>query len=69
MTKGDLRRARKEARANGIPLDGELAVNGHNESPQPKRPVRRRKLREQHASREEQVARYIDCGPANWDDR
>lgn len=22
-----------------------------------------------HASREEQHARYIDCGPLNWDDR
>lgn len=25
--------------------------------------------RERHASREEQYARYIDCGPAAWDDR
>lgn len=24
---------------------------------------------ERYASREEQHARYIDCGPANWDDR
>jgi hypothetical protein len=40
------------------------AANAH-----PK-PVRKpRKFREKHASREEQYARYIDCGPQNWDDR
>lgn len=25
--------------------------------------------RKEHASRDEQHARYLDCGPANWDDR
>ena len=25
--------------------------------------------REKHASREEQHARYLDCGPLAWDDR
>jgi hypothetical protein len=33
-----------------------------------KRPTRTRN-RERKASREEQHARYIDCGPAAWDDR
>jgi hypothetical protein len=32
--------------------------------------VRRgRRAAERHASREEQHARYIDCGPGAWDDR
>lgn len=35
---------------------------------QPK-PVRYRAPRERVASREEQHARYIDCGPQAWDDR
>lgn len=26
-------------------------------------------IRERVASREEQQARYLDCGPQNWDDR
>lgn len=30
---------------------------------------RTRVVRERYASREEQHARYIDCGPSNWDDR
>jgi len=29
----------------------------------------RRAQREKYASREEQNARYIDCGPQAWDDR
>jgi hypothetical protein len=35
------------------------------------RPVysRPRKVSARYASREEQHARYIDCGPAAWDDR
>lgn len=28
-----------------------------------------RRVAERHASREEQNGRYIDCGPAAWDDR
>ena len=40
--------------------------NPHFRKPKLK-PVRR--FRERHASREEQHARYLDCGPQNWDDR
>ncbi len=36
----------------------------------PKRGLRAKAPRKERiASREEQHARYIDCGPANWDDR
>ncbi len=66
MTKGELRRARKAARQAGRPLGGELALHGHDET-KPKPAKRRRYNRV--ASREEQYARYLDCGPLNWDDR
>jgi len=69
MTKSELRKARKAARANGIPLTGELALHGRNErGPIAPKPARRRK-RNEYASRDEQYARYLDCGPQNWDDR
>jgi len=28
-----------------------------------------KRLGEKRATREEQNARYLDCGPANWDDK
>jgi hypothetical protein len=31
--------------------------------------AKRRNPRQKVATREEQHARYLDCGPANWDDR
>jgi hypothetical protein len=68
MTKGEIRKARKEARAKGIPLTGELAVSSQKEQNW----NREKSLREgwpKPASRTEQHARYIDCGPSNWDDR
>ena len=82
MTKGEIRKARKEARATGIPLTGELTL--HNKpsfasddlkaSGTAKmynlRPTARHTGRGvKSASRAEQYARYIDCGPSNWDDR
>lgn len=34
------------------------------------RPAKGKRVRrERHASREEQHGRYLDCGPAAWDDR
>jgi len=30
---------------------------------------RKRRYTERRASREVQYARYLDCGPQNWDDR
>jgi hypothetical protein len=30
---------------------------------------RGRAVRERQATREEQHARYLDCGPQNWDDK
>lgn len=33
------------------------------------KPLARRRRRTNVASREEQNARYIDCGPQAWDDR
>ena len=30
---------------------------------------RRKASRSEHASREEQNARYLDCGPLAWDDK
>ena len=74
MTKGEIRKARKEARAAGVPLTGELAIPG-----KPSFLAKAYNLRAtarptgrgvtKSASRAEQHARYIDCGPANWDDR
>lgn len=75
LTKGELRRARKEARAQGLPLNGELAIRNHDETPRPwdekRMRTRRRTVQVQpkSASRTEQAARYLDCGPAAWDDR
>ncbi len=69
MTKGELRKARKQARADGKPLDGELAINGRNESPAVMTKPKRTKSPSRYASRSEQHARYIDCGPSNWDDK
>jgi len=72
MTKGELRKARKQARAEGRPLVGELAIPGQ----QPTRvtadegrivTARRLRRRERVASRAEQQALYLDCGPAAWD--
>lgn len=34
-----------------------------------KRPIRVARVKPRVASREEQHARYIDCGPGAWDDR
>lgn len=71
MTKGELRKARRSAVAAGIELTGELAIPGvvvvvaHRPRPQ----TRIRRPRERVASREEQYARYLDCGPQAWDDR
>lgn len=41
MTKGELRKARKEAKANGQPLVGMLALPGRSLPAQMKVPVRR----------------------------
>lgn len=35
----------------------------------PSQPKHRRAPRERIASREVQYARYLDCGPLNWDDK
>jgi len=32
-------------------------------------PQKRTRRRGQHASRQEQYGRYLDCGPLAWDDR
>jgi len=37
--------------------------------PKPKKPRKPRAAKPKVASREEQHARYIDCGPGAWDDR
>ena len=68
MTKGEIRRARRAANAAGVPLTGELAINKIS----PKnlnlaKPFKR--ARTNYASKALQHARYIDCGPGNWDDR
>ena len=69
MSKGELRAARKAARAAGAALTGELACKGAP-IPEPQaKPVRTQRSRERVASREEQYGRYLDCGPAAWDDR
>ena len=81
MTKGEIRKARKEARAAGIPLTGELAIRSEDQhlrngvvipvikpTPTQMRSIARKaNPKQRFASRAEQHARYIDCGPANWD--
>jgi hypothetical protein len=42
---------------------------GIRNSPSFRKPIKVRKVKEKRASREDQHARYIDCGPQNWDDR
>jgi hypothetical protein len=78
MTKSELRRARKDAVANGKPLTGDLAIGPIAPfdpfAPAKPAPIKRRASRRNYAyrgyaSRAEQDARYIDCGPNNWDDR
>lgn len=77
MTKGEIRKARKEARAAGVPLTGELALRSEREQNWNREksiqdgmvPQGRSGSNPRVASRAEQHARYIDCGPANWDDR
>lgn len=73
MTKSELRKARKEAIAVGLPLTGELALSGNRGSkatPTEMRSETKRKYPiRRFASRAEQHGRYIDCGPSNWDDR
>lgn len=71
MTKGELRKARQAARAAGQPLTGELALPNQTPATPVKRAFqpRARAWRNSVASREEQRARYIDCGPGAWDDR
>ncbi len=55
MTKGELRRLRKAGELNDFTLL--------------KPPVKQGVQRKRVASREEQHARYLDCGPGAWDDR
>lgn len=70
MTKSEIRRARRLARAEGLPLLGKLALlNGTCTGPKPKKRVRAKKVKEVTASREEQHGRYLDAGPQAWDDR
>jgi hypothetical protein len=70
MTKSELRKARKAARENGIPLTGKLALPNQVSEPENFTAIRRpRRFKERCASREEQHSRYLDCGPQNWDDR
>lgn len=33
------------------------------------KPKRQRRAAPRHAGKEEQQARYLDCGPGAWDDR
>lgn len=70
MTKGELRKARKAAHANGQPLTGDLALPNQPIPMTVSKPLTRRKrVRSDVASREEQYGRYLDCGYQNWDDR
>ena len=71
MTKGELRKARKDARAAGVPLTGDLALPGQfpERVKAMQRETRRRYPNRRFASRDEQQARYLDCGPGAWDDR
>ena len=76
MTKGELRKARKQARAEGKPLTGELAIQrGQTELIKAhtlhldKQITKSRRAKEQVASKREQYAHYLDCGPGAWDDR
>ena len=74
MTKSELRKARKQARAEGRPLVGALAIPGKEPTrvtTDDGRIVRARRMRrrERVATRAEQNALYLDCGPAAWDDR
>ena len=72
MTKGELRKARQAAHAAGLPLTGELALT-HLQGPERVREMRRvaraANPKRRFASRDEQHARYLDCGPGAWDDR
>lgn len=66
MTKSELRKARKAAREQGKPLDGDLAINGRDETPAPIKP-QRRVYRERYTSRE-RLARFLgQFDPGAWD--
>jgi hypothetical protein len=76
MTKGELRKARKEAHANGQALTGELAIAGQQgegnqvqRQADARRKVSRAYKGERKASRAEQYGRYLDSGHGAWDDR
>lgn len=69
MNKSEIRKARKAARANGIPLTGDLALSNETFDRQSITIRRVGPIKTRRASRAEQHARYLDAGPQNWDDR
>lgn len=67
--KGQARRERQAAhvarQANKLAGGSAWPVTSGGVGPKPRKRARRPDV----ASREEQAARYLDCGPGAWDDR